>query len=377
MIETTPATSTLDARLRERIKREGAISFRDWMAAALYDSQAGYYCRTDRTRWGREGDYRTSPERSTLFAATFAHYFARLYGNLERPTQWTIVEAGAGDGRFASGVLQTFQRSFPVVFAATSYVIDEASSHSQSLARVRLEPFGDRVQFKKLSEVELDPGVVFSNELLDAFPVHRMSLRQDGELQEFYVTVDGDGKFAWQLGPPNVESAASLIEYVTEYGSKPRGTQIFEVNLEIEKWLRTVAEKMRKGFVVTVDYGLDGEDLYSRLVSQNGTLRGFRRHEFADDLLARPGEQDLTATVNWSYVKSVGALLRLEVVEFDRQDRFLLAVGLLEQLEIESRECADEGERLRLSTQAREMILPDGMASHFQVLVQQKSEKTL
>ena len=372
MIETTPATSTLGARLRERIKREGPIPFRDWMAAALYDSQAGYYCRTDRTRWGREGDYRTSPERSTLFAATFAHYFARLYEKLERPAQWTIVEAGAGDGRFAGGVLQTFQRSFPVVFAATSYVIDEASSHSRLLAQERLEPFGDRVQFKKLADVELDPGVVFSNELLDAFPVHRVSLQQDGDLQEFFVTVDGDGKFAWQLGPPNVESAASLIEYVAEYGSKPRETQICEVNLEIEKWLRTVAEKMRKGFVVTVDYGLDAEDLYSQRVNRNGTLRGFRRHEFADDLLARPGEQDLTATVNWSYVKSAGDQVGLETVEFERQDKFLLAAGLLEQLEIESRKCADEGERLRLSTQAREMILPAGMASHFQVLVQRK-----
>lgn len=372
MIETTPATSTLGARLRERIKREGPIPFRDWMAAALYDSQAGYYCRTDRTRWGREGDYRTSPERSTLFAATFAHYFARLYEKLERPAQWTIVEAGAGDGRFAGGVLQRFQRSFPVVFAATSYVIDEASSHSRLLAQERLEPFGDRVQFKKLADVELDPGVVFSNELLDAFPVHRVSLQQDGDLQEFFVTVDGDGKFAWLLGPPNVESAASLIEYVAEYGSKPRETQICEVNLEIEKWLRTVAEKMRKGFVVTVDYGLDAEDLYSQRVNRNGTLRGFRCHEFVDDLLARPGEQDLTATVNWSYVKSAGDQVGLETVEFERQDKFLLAAGLLEQLEIESRKCADEGERLRLSTQAREMILPAGMASHFQVLVQRK-----
>jgi SAM-dependent MidA family methyltransferase len=101
-------------------------------------------------------------------------------------------------------------------------------------------------------------------------------------------------------------------------------------------------------------------------------LRGFHRHEFVADLLARPGEQDLTTTVNWSFVKSVGTSLGLEVAEFERQDRFLLAAGFLEQLAIESQQCKDDAERLRLSTAARDMILPDGMASHFQVLVQKK-----
>jgi SAM-dependent MidA family methyltransferase len=109
------------------------------------------------------------------------------------------------------------------------------------------------------------------------------------------------------------------------------------------------------------------------MAGADGTLRGFHRHRFVDDLLARPGEQDLTTTVNWSFVRDVGARLGLEVVEFERQDKFLLAAGLLEQLAVEARQCEGEAERLRLSTAAREMILPDGMASHFQVLVQKKT----
>jgi len=372
MIQTIPNTSTLAARLRERIKSEGPIPFCDWMEAALYDPQDGYYCRTDRTKWGREGDYRTSPERSSLFAATFARYFAKLYGELGSPTRWTIVEAGAGDGRFASGVLQTLQRSFPDVFAATSYVIDEVSSHSRSLARERLQPFADRVELKKLVDAEVDPGVVFSNELLDAFPVHRVT-RQDTGLREFYVGVGDDGNFEWLLGAPRPDSSPRLLEYFEECGVQLGEGQIAEVSLEIEEWLRRVADKMRKGYVVTVDYGLAAEDLCSATANQGGTLRGFHRHEFVDDLLARPGEQDLTATVNWSFVKSVGARLGLEIVEFERQDRFLLAAGLLEQLEVEARQCKGEAGRLRISTAAREMILPDGMASHFQVLVQTKT----
>jgi SAM-dependent MidA family methyltransferase len=372
MIETISNPSALAARLLERIRREGPIPFRDWMRAALYDPLDGYYCRTDHTRWGREGDYRTSPERSSLFAATFARYFARLYEYLGRPAQWTIFEGGAGDGRFASGLLQTLQRSFPDVFTATSYVIDEVNSHSRSFAQERLEPFADRVKFKKLVDAEIDLGVVFSNELLDAFPVHRVTMHES-RLREFYVDVGENGNFEWLLGAPSPDSSMRLLRYFDNCDIQLGEGQIAEINLEIEDWLCSVAERMRKGYVVTVDYGLAAEYLYSPLANQRGTLRGFRRHEFVDDLLAQPGEQDLTTTVNWSFVKSAGARLGLEVVEFGRQDKFLLAAGLLEQLEVESRQCESESERLRVSTAAREMVLPNGMASHFQVLVQKKT----
>lgn len=371
MIETIPNTSALAERLRERIRADGPITFCDWMKAALYDPNDGYYCRADRPRWGREGDYRTSPERSSLFAATFARYFARLYDELGRPAQWTIFESGAGEGQFAEGVLHTLQRFFPQVFAATSYVIDEVSPNSRSLAQQRLQPFADRMEFKQLEDVEINPGVVFSNELLDAFPVHRVTVR-DGQLEEFYVNVGENGNFEWQLDVPAPDLSSRLNSYFREFSIQLGEGQVAEVSFEIADWLRKVVERMNKGYVVTVDYGTEVEELYSAMSDKEGTLRGFHRHRFVDDLLARPGEQDLTTTVNWSFVKSAGARLGLEVVDFERQDRFLLAAGLLEQLEIEARECEDETERLRLSTAAREMILPDGMASHFQVLVQKK-----
>lgn len=369
MIETIPNTSALAARLRGRIRREGPIPFCDWMRAALYDPEDGYYCRIDRNKWGREGDYRTSPERSSLFAATFSRYFAGLYEDLGRPAKWTIVEAGAGDGRFASGVLQTLEKCFPDVFTATSYVIDEISLYSRTLAQERLQKFADRVQFKRLDDVEMDPGVVFSNELLDAFPVHRVTV-QDDQLQEFYVNVGRNGDFAWLLDEP---STPRLKQYFLELAVQLGEGRVTEVNLEIEEWLRKVVARMRTGYLVIVDYGAAAADLYSPTADKQGTLRGFHRHEFVDDLLAHPGEQDITTTVNWSLVESAGKRLGFEVIEFERQDRFLLAAGFLEQLEIESRQSGGEADRLRLSTAAREMILPDGMASHFQVLVQKKS----
>jgi SAM-dependent MidA family methyltransferase len=337
------------------------------MRAALYDQNDGYYCG-GRSRWGREGDYRTSPERSGLFAATFARYFSRLYENLGSPAEWVILECGAGDGHFAEGVLQTLRDSFPRVFAATSYVIDEVGPHSRAIAERRLQSFANRVHFKALEEVEIESGVVFSNELLDAFPVHRIT-RHEGELREFYVRVGEQENFEWTIGDPSPDLLARLNQYFDKLGARLDEGHIAEVCLETETWLRQAAARLHCGYLVTVDYG-STENLLSEA---GGTLRGFQRHQFVDDLLAQPGEHDLTTTVNWSFVKSVGERLGLRVVEFERQDKFLLDAGFIEQLELQSRRCESEAERLRLTTSAREMILPDGMASHFQVLVQEKA----
>jgi len=342
------------------------------MESALYDPRDGYYCRENLLRWGREGDYRTSPERSSLFAATFARHFARLYEQLGQPSVWTILEAGAGDGSFAEVVLQTLLKSFPNVVAATSYVIDEIGPTSRRLAQERLQAFADRVQFQPLDEAKVSPGVVFTNELLDAFPVHRVTVR-DGELKEFMVTLGANGRFEWLLTDPDADLSSQFEKYFEEASIKPVEEQVIEVNLHIEEWLRGVAAGMGSGYVVTVDYGAETEDLHSSSAEPSGTLRGFRRHQFVDDLLADPGEHDLTTTVNWNVVKSVAARLGFEVVEFERQDQFLLQAGFLEQLELESSSAESEAQRLRLSTAAREMILPDGMAARFQVLVLKKS----
>jgi SAM-dependent MidA family methyltransferase len=368
MIESLNSASPLAERLRERIKREGPITFCDWMKLALYDEDQGYYCRTDHERWGRAGDYRTSPERSSLFAATFARYFSRLHDELACPAEWTLVEAGAGNGVFLSGVLETLQTSFPSVFEATRYVVDEASSHSRSLARERLKSFGDRVEFRTLGSLELDLGVVFSNELLDAFPVHRVTMRDD-QLREFYVTGGGNGDFQWTLDAP---STPRLAAYLEESGAHLAEGQVTEINLEIEDWLRTVGGAVKAGYLITVDYGADADELYCQAARYEGTLRSFYKHQMVENVLARPGEQDITTTIDWSFVKRTGEALGFEVAEFDRQDRFLIGAGLLKQLEIEKQRTKSEAGKLRLSTAAREMILPNGMAAHFQVLVQKK-----
>lgn len=368
MIETFPDTCTLGGQLRERIRVEGPITFCDWMTTALYDEREGYYCRPNANPWGREGDYRTSPERSALFAMTFARYFAGLHKRLGRPAEWTIVEAGAGDGSFGGGVLKTLRDFFPDVFHATRYILDEINSEARAAVGDRLKLFADRIEFRSLSETKLNPGIVFSNELFDAFPVHRVIV-SNGELREFYVDVGPHDNFVWKLGRPSSER---IVKYFEENEIQLVEGQVGEVNLAIEGWLRQVSRSLTRGYLVTVDYGLDADALYSPTERIEGTLRGFKRHRHVDDVLTYPGEQDLTTTVNWTFVKHLGAKLGLRTVDFERQDKFLLSAGLLTQLQSESERAADDAERLRLSTAAREMILPGGMATSFQVLVQEK-----
>jgi SAM-dependent MidA family methyltransferase len=321
------------------------------MNAALYDEAGGYYKRSDLKRWGRKGDYRTSPERSELFAATFARYFAKLYDELQHPSEWTIVEAGGGHGDFKSGVLRTLQEQFPQAFNATHYVSIETN---EELAQ--LPPF--------------PAGIFFSNELLDAFPVHRLVQTEFG-LSELYVSVDVNDKFVWKNG---AVSSPALLEFCREYAVELEDGQIIEINLEIDNWMGLVAAKLESGYLILVDYGAESCDLYDVSLRPQGTLRGFSDHDFIDDVLAQPGDYDITASVNWTQVQRAAARFGFTTVEYAQQDQFLLKAGLLDQLMRQMSRSTSEADKLSLTAGARDMILPGGMGSSFQVLVQKRGK---
>jgi len=362
-------SSSLAQEMSERISRQGKITFREWMEAALYHPTLGYYNRPDLKRWGREGDYRTSPERSELFAATFARHFVQLYEQLNRPERFAIVEVGGGDGRFAAGVLETIEKLSPALLDVTSYICVELSQDARSRIAERLQRFSGRVEFAKLTELSsIEAGIIFSNELLDAFPVHRVT-SVDGKLKELFVTVDDDGNFAWLAAELSTQK---LYEFCRNKIPPLVDGQIIEVNLRIEDWLNTIAEKLVNGYLITVDYGSEAEELYDPSARLRGTLRAFRRHEFVDEVLTSPGEYDITTSVDWTFVKNEGHRLGLEVERFQPLDRFLIEAGALEELEDRLAGAGSESAKSKLTTTAREMILPSGMAAHFQVLVQKR-----
>lgn len=368
MISTAAETElSLSDRLRARIRREGPISFHDWMQAALYDEREGYYCRRDIERRGRLGDYRTAPERTPLFAATFARYFIKLFEQLGSPSSWTIVEVGAGFGEFAAGILDHLKSNQPKIFAATTLLIDEAAEDGRERIASNLAGFEDVFRFARLNEInaELPFGIVVSNELIDAFPVHRVVLR-NGELRSLYVGLDQD-RFVWR----EQEIEASLADYCARAGFQLVEGQIVEINLAADEYVHEVASRLRRGFVVTVDYGAERAELVGSPYRREGTLRAAYHHQFANNVLLEPGRRDLTTTIDWTQIMEAGAREGLKTIRFQRLDRFLLEEGILDELEKRAGDVTEAGS-LHLRAGAREMIMPDGMAASFDVLVQKK-----
>ena len=356
-------------RLRERINLTGPMTFHDWMQAALYDERDGYYYRPGKIRQGRRGDYRTAPETSPLFASTFAHYFTKSYFDLGAPRHWAIVEVGAGRGDFALGVLTSLQTNFPEVFAATKYVIDELSDDARDQAEAKLFQFKDRVEFQALSEIKepFTRAIIFSNELLDAFPVHRV-IGRGGRLRELRVGLNESGNFVWLES----DLERRVAEYCRRSQLELSEGQIHEVNLEAEVFVARAAALIERGFLVTVDYGAERTDLLGDPNRFSGTLRSFRRHQISQDVLSQAGEQDLTTTVDWTLVREAGARNGLQTLRFARLDQFLLSEGALGKIASAGNRMTDQTELFNFNAGAREMIMADGMAAHFQVLVQGK-----
>jgi len=360
----------LGARLRARIQRDGPISFHDWMQAALYDARDGYYCRPELIRQGRAGDYRTAPETSPLFAATFAQYFVKSYFDLGKPRELIIVEAGAGSGQFASGVLTALHSSAPEVFAATRYLIDEVSPAVRAKARANLSEFGDQVEFCRLDQMgaPFESAIIFSNELIDAFPVYRVIGRSQ-TLKQLGVGLTESGDFVWvecALNNEITEACARMQLNLAE-------GQIYELNLAAEDFVARAAGLLNRGLLITVDYGASRDELLGAPNRFAGTLRGFRRHQFADDALANPGGQDLTTTVDWTAMQEAGTRCGFENPGLERLDKFLLNEGVLEALSSLADQMTHPADVINLQTGAREMIRPDGLAASFQVLIQRKS----
>jgi SAM-dependent MidA family methyltransferase len=361
--------NNLAARLRARIQRDGPISFHDWMQAALYDERDGYYIRPDLIRQGRAGDYRTAPETSPLFAATFAQYFMKSYFDLGAPPRLTIVEAGGGTGEFARGVLASLQSNFPRIFDATHYLIDEVNPEARARIGARLAQFEERVEFSRLGEIR-EPfahAIIFSNELIDAFPVYRV-IGRGQTLKELCVGVNQAGEFVW------VESdlTGKVADYCARIGLQLSEGQIFEVNLELEDFVSRAAALLNEGLVITVDYGATRDELLNAPHRFGGTLRAFRGHQFVDNVLANPGEQDLTTTVDWTQMQRSGAGCGLETLRLERLDLFLMSEGLFEALSDFGNRLVHAADIVNLQTGAREMVRPDGLAASFQVLIQRK-----
>jgi SAM-dependent MidA family methyltransferase len=287
------------------------------------------------------------------------------------PSDFQIVEAGAGNGRLASDILNAIAELEPTLYPLLVYRLIEAEPTLAEMQLELLAPHGEKLAWSTPDELASGSlaitGCLLSNELVDALPVHLVEMTADG-LQEVFVKADGEN-FIEYLAPP---STAGINSYFTGMQvSLPPGVRA-EVRLAANNWLSGVARSLQRGFVLTIDYGYLAAELYGS-IRQNGTLLCYYRHQVADDPYIRVGLQDITTHVDFTALMKTGEENGLTTVWFGEQYRFLLAAGMMEEvLAMETREIP-ESERLKDRLALKKLMLPDGgMGDTFKILVQSK-----
>jgi len=355
----------LAAVLAERIRAHGPITFADYMDACLYHPEHGYYAKVDQQP---RRDYFTSVDVSPVFGRLLARQFHEMWEQLGRPDPFWLVEAGAGAGALAKHVLDCAAESLGEFHAAMRYVaVERAAPRRAAQARI-FEQYATCGRVTQSGELpaQIPQGCVFSNELLDAMPVHRV-LRKNGVMQELYVAL-GDEGFHERAGSL---SSPALAEYFAEQGITLHDQQQAEACLEACRWIEEVAGRLGRGFVLTIDYGHPARELYDER-HMRGTLLAYARHRVSEDYFRAPGQQDLTAHVNFTALDIWGRRGGLLRTGFTSQSNFLLALARHTQFGDLQSQAMNEQQQTRARLLFKTLIYPEGMGETFQVLVQHK-----
>lgn len=308
--------------IRSEIAAGGPMPFRRFMELALYHPAHGYYA-SGRARVGREGDFFTNVSVGPLFGRLLARQIVEMWERLGSPRDFSVIEQGAHDGRLAADVLGGLGEFSPDCLAACVYRIVEPFPVLAARQRERLAGINATLEWVgSLREVEAGTGVHLSNELPDAFPVHLVVLR-GGEWRERMV-VEIAGDLAFDDGPL---STAALREACTRIpGPLPDG-YVTEVNLAAREWIGDVARGIRRGFALAVDYGFPREEYYSA-GRTTGTLSAYSKHRREADPLARPGELDLTAHVDFTNIIEAAETAGMRLAGLTDQHHFMVGLGV-------------------------------------------------
>ena len=355
----------LGALLAERIRKQGPVTFADYMEACLYHPHYGYYAKLGQQP---RRDYFTSVDVSPLFGRLLARQLEEMWIQLGRPDPFWLLEAGAGVGNLAKCVLDFTAESFPDFHAALRYTAVERSEARRATQTVLLRQHAERGRFVSVADLpdEIPVGCVFSNELLDAMPVHRV-MQEGGELRESYVAVEGRG-FCDETGSL---SSPRIAAYFAELGIELRDGQQAEAGIAACDWIRETAQRLRRGFIVTIDYGREARELYDER-HMRGTMMTYERHRASEDFYGAPGEQDLTAHVNFTALDLWGKRSGLIRTGLVTQSNFLLALARRSNFADVVDAGASEQEKLRARLLFKTLIHPEGMGETFQVFVQYK-----
>jgi SAM-dependent MidA family methyltransferase len=341
------------------INKKGKITFADFMGLALYHPEYGYYT-SGKEKIGKKGDYYTSSDVHPVFGELIARQMEQMW-RLMGSGQFTIVELGAGKGWLCHDIINFIKKEFPEFFEEVDYKIVEISRNLIERQSDTLKGLEDKVSWESFSEdgFSFEPveGCFLSNEFVDSLPVHQVIV-ENNCLKEIYVTIENDGfcEEADELSNP------VLGDYFKESEISLKEGQRAEVNLKALDWVRNISRYLKRGFVITIDYGHLAEDLYSE-ERHRGTLMCYYGHTTSENPYERVGSQDITAHVNFSSLMQEGSRYGLSITGFTRQSNFLIALGILNKMN------EVQGNISRLLT-IKNLFLPGGMGDVFKVLIQ-------
>jgi SAM-dependent MidA family methyltransferase len=364
------------------------ITFATFMDWALYEPELGYYT-AQRQKIGAGGDFVTSPHLGADFGELLAEQFLDLWISLERPSAFQVVEMGAGQGLIAADVLGylcdcTLQPPNPDYVAfwdALEYIIIEKASVLIAEQQHKLKPFAadHKITWKTWEDIpnQSITGCFFSNELIDAFPVHRIEI-QAGQVQEVFVAIAAPSTSTTLVSDPiqfievvAEPSTPALQQYLKslnlDLASYPNGYRS-EINLAALDWLTTVSQKLSHGYVLTIDYGYTAAQYYS-LQRRQGTLQCYYQQAHHEDPYWAVGQQDITAHVNFTALEQQGKNLGLQHISCVQQGLFLMALGLGDRLTLNAASAINFMEILRRREALHALINPLGLGG-FGVLLQ-------
>lgn len=344
------------------------ITYEQYMNIVLYHEEKGYYMKAVE-KVGKKGDFITSSNISDVFGKLFATIFHKLI-SLKKISPY-ICEIGGGNGRFAKAVLDELKNNYNDTYQKITYIIIETSPYHRRLQQELLQIGKKVIQYQSLDEAKKDfsvfHGLLFSNELFDAFPV-RVIEKKDGKLFEVKITQTNDQQLTEVLSPLTDEK---ISQYLTTNNINLMNEQRIEIPLQMLSYLKELNQFLGNAVVFTVDYGYTNEE-WMEPARRLGSLRGYYKHQFINNPLEHPGEMDLTTHIHFDTLISQGTRFGLEFVKKLRQDEFLLEAGILTFLQ-ENLDPNPFSEKSKRNRAIRSLIMDGGMSAAFHVVIQQKN----
>jgi SAM-dependent MidA family methyltransferase len=340
-------------------KNHKRITYAEFIRAALYHPEQGYYMKND-IKIGRSGDFITTSNVSNIYGKIMAKWYAINHLKYNLPA--AVCEIGGGTGRFAQAFLEGWEQYSSVPL---TYILVEASPYHQQLQAETLVDFNNFEQYQNISELRDFTGLIFSNELFDALPVHVIEKKR-GELYEVMVTSSENGLKEVLVPLEDQE----ILKFIDKHEIKVNEGQRIEIPLEMEDMVKDISNMLKRGIVITVDYGYTREE-WQQPERKNGSLRGYYRQQMYEDVLQFPGVMDITSHVHFDALIRSGEENGLKLQAKQRQDEFLLTAGILDEL-ADSYDPNPFSEKSKLNRAIKSLILPGGMSSAFHVILQEK-----